>query len=161
MYDPASCRLDGGIALITGAGAGIARAIAEMFAGAAVAVTDRDGGAAETVAAAISQAGGRAFGAAVDLRAPLEALDFAGCRERRRPRPDPRHQGAPPGRVGDERPPHFGRGDRLSRPASAPQARNTRLIASSAIGPGVQVSDNGPGAAAMPRSPARRSRASA
>jgi 7-alpha-hydroxysteroid dehydrogenase len=69
MYDPSSFRLDGGIALVTGAGAGIGRAIAETFAsaGAAVAVTDRDSGAAEAVAAAITDAGGRAFGAACDV----------------------------------------------------------------------------------------------
>jgi 7-alpha-hydroxysteroid dehydrogenase len=69
MYDPAGFRLDGGVALVTGAGAGIGRAIAETFAsaGAAVAVTDRDGGAAEAVATAIIDAGGRAFGAACDV----------------------------------------------------------------------------------------------
>ncbi len=57
-------RLDGDVALVTGAAAGIGRAIAETFAqaGAAVVVTDLKLGPAEEVAAAISQAGGRAIG---------------------------------------------------------------------------------------------------
>jgi 7-alpha-hydroxysteroid dehydrogenase len=68
-YDAAHFRLDGGVALVTGAGAGIGRAIAETFAsaGAAVAVTDRDASAAESVAAGIVEGGGRAFGAACDV----------------------------------------------------------------------------------------------
>ena len=69
MYDPAKFRLDGGVALITGAGAGIGKAIAEMFssAGPAVAVTDRDQDAAEAVAKEIVAAGGRAIGGACDV----------------------------------------------------------------------------------------------
>jgi 7-alpha-hydroxysteroid dehydrogenase len=69
MFDPKQFRLDGARALVTGAGAGIGRAIAETFAGAgaAVAVTDLDGSAAESVAHAIVAAGGRAFGAACDV----------------------------------------------------------------------------------------------
>ena len=77
MYDPADFRIDGAAALITGAGAGTGRAIAETFAtaGAAVTVTDRDAVAATTVAAAITEAGGRAVGAACDVtrEADLEA----------------------------------------------------------------------------------------
>ena len=57
-------RLDGEVALVTGAAAGIGRAIAETFAqaGAAVVVTDLKRDPAEEVANAITQAGGRAIG---------------------------------------------------------------------------------------------------
>jgi 7-alpha-hydroxysteroid dehydrogenase len=69
MFDAANFRLDGATALVTGAGAGIGRAIAETFAGAgaAVAVTDLDGAAAESVARGIVDAGGRAFGMACNV----------------------------------------------------------------------------------------------
>ena len=69
MFDPKHFRLDGATALVTGAGAGIGRAIAETFAGAgaAVAVTDLDEAAAQSVAQAIVEAGGRAFGAACNV----------------------------------------------------------------------------------------------
>lgn len=69
MFDSAHFRLDGAVALVTGAGAGIGRAIAETFAGAgaAVAVTDLDAAAAECVAQGIVAAGGRAIGAACNV----------------------------------------------------------------------------------------------
>jgi 7-alpha-hydroxysteroid dehydrogenase len=82
MYDPNAFRLDGAVALITGAGAGIGRAIAETFAsaGASVAVTDRDGEAAKQVADAINNAGGQAISGACDVTKEADlvaAVDLA------------------------------------------------------------------------------------
>lgn len=69
MFDPENFQLNGATALVTGAGAGIGRAVAETFAaaGAAVAVTDLNAAAAESVAQAIVASGGRAFGAACNV----------------------------------------------------------------------------------------------
>ena len=69
MYNPADFRLNNQVAIITGAGDGIGRAIARTFAaaGAAVVVSDLDGGRADTVAAAIQAEGGRALAVACDV----------------------------------------------------------------------------------------------
>ncbi len=69
MYDPADFRLDGQVAVVTGAGAGIGRAIAETFAaaGAKVMVGDLRLDAAEAVVTAIAQAGGEASAQACDV----------------------------------------------------------------------------------------------
>lgn len=69
MYDAKHFELSGDVALITGAGAGIGRAIALTFAraGAAVMVSDLDAGAADAVADEITQAGGQADGMACNV----------------------------------------------------------------------------------------------
>ncbi len=69
MYDAASFRLDDQVAIITGAGAGIGRAIAQTFAsaGAAVIVSDRDADAARAVSDDIQAQGGKAASLACDV----------------------------------------------------------------------------------------------
>lgn len=75
-------RLDGQVALVTGAAAGIGRAIAKTFAaaGAAVVVTDRKQDGAEVVAEDIRKGGGKAAGLACDVTKEAElaaAVDAA------------------------------------------------------------------------------------
>ena len=69
MYNPTHFTLRDQVAVITGAGAGIGRAIAETFAaaGAAVVVSDRDMATAEWVAAGIAKSGGKAVAVACDV----------------------------------------------------------------------------------------------
>lgn len=76
--DPKAARLDGRVALVTGAAVGIGEAIALAFArfGADVAVCDRDaGGLADTVEA-IRAEGRRARSAVLDLRDDAAVRDF-------------------------------------------------------------------------------------
>ena len=69
MFDPTQFQLRGQVAVVTGAGAGIGRAIAETFAaaGAAVVVSDLRADAADEVAKTIIDAGGEATGVACDV----------------------------------------------------------------------------------------------
>ena len=78
-------RLAGRTALITGAGSGMGRSAALLFAaeGAGVVVADRDKAAVDTAVAAIRAAGGSAIGAVVDVTraAEVEAAVQAAVRE--------------------------------------------------------------------------------
>ena len=69
MYQSTDFKLDNQVAVITGAGAGIGRAIAETFAaaGAAVVVSDRDTDAAAEVVKGIKAQGGKASAVACDV----------------------------------------------------------------------------------------------
>ena len=69
MFDPGKFRLDGEVALVTGAGAGIGRAIARLFAGAGahVLVTDRTEDGALDTAQSIIADGGAADAFACDV----------------------------------------------------------------------------------------------
>ncbi len=76
-FDPDRFRLTGEVALVTGAGAGIGRAIARLFAGAgaSVVVTDLHLARAQAVASDIASAGGKAIGRScnVTVEEDLEA----------------------------------------------------------------------------------------
>lgn len=69
MFDPKHFRLDDQVAIVTGAGAGIGKAIALTFAaaGAAVVASDLHAETAEAVAEEIRAAGGRAAGLACNV----------------------------------------------------------------------------------------------
>jgi 3-oxoacyl-[acyl-carrier protein] reductase len=70
VADQSLIRLDGKVAFVSGAGAGIGEATAKLFSqqGASVVVFDRDAAGAEGVAGAIRAAGGRALAASGDVR---------------------------------------------------------------------------------------------
>lgn len=80
MYSPETFTLSDQVAVITGAGAGIGRAIARTFAGAgaAVMVSDLDASAASSVAEEIGKQGGRAASVACDVTKEEDLVRLVG-----------------------------------------------------------------------------------
>jgi NAD(P)-dependent dehydrogenase (short-subunit alcohol dehydrogenase family) len=72
-------RFDGRVAIVTGAGQGIGRAVAERLAadGAAVAVADLNAGTADDVVRSIASSGGRAIAVRTDVTDPADAERLA------------------------------------------------------------------------------------
>ena len=81
MHDTSSISLNGKVAIVTGGGGGIGRAISESFAacGASVIVAERDEARAKETVTAIEERGGRALAVVVDvqLQDQVEAMKAA------------------------------------------------------------------------------------